>query len=218
MSYIPISGAKSPRTAVCRQFAGLNRNDYTAFGEFIDMKNLSSDKYPYLSPAALSIAADKYTSLSDGGTAENIRAVIAPQGDSGVTGFCGVIGTTFYYDGAAKSLYQPVVKDENGKYLYGMEIPSDGVIQLLWVNKTILIHGYDSTQVDPFIYYYDTTAKAGDKNDCVKSYEYTHKGWYGEIANGKDGILTINFTLERPQAEQCFYRRCNDIFEQQMGR
>ncbi len=196
MSYIPINSAKNPRSAVCRRFAGLNRKDYASFGEFSDMKNMSSECYPFLSPAAEKSTADKFNMLSDGSTAQNIRAVIAPPEDSSVTGFCGVIGTTFYYDGSEKPLYQPEVKDDSGNHLYGMIIPTDGVIQLLWVNKVILIHGYDSAQVDPFIYYYDT---ADTSDDCVKSYEYTHRGWYGEQITGTAGKIKIIFSIDRPE-------------------
>lgn len=212
MSYIPINKAKSLKAINCRRFMGLNRQEYSSLGEFADTVNLSSAAYPYLSVAEAKTLSDKYSKIIDGEreiTAKNIRAAIAPQEDSGVTGFCGVIGTDFYYDGKKKPLYQDEVKDSSGNVLYGMKIPSDGKIQLLWVNKIILIHGYDSSEVKPFIYYYDTALNSGDSDDCVASYEYTHKGDYGEVANGTAGNISVTFSVQR--RDNAKYEACYDF-------
>lgn len=166
------------------------------------MKNISSDNYPYLSVQKTPIDAQKYANVKNGEeetAVSGIRAVISPREDGNVTGFCGVIGTSFYYDGEEKEMYQPVVCDEDGKYLYGMKIPPDGKIQLLWVNKVILIHGYGSEEVSPFIYHYDTTVSKGSVKDCVCSYEYGHKGSYGEVVNGEGGSAEVTFSLEKPE-------------------
>lgn len=199
MGYIPVNNAKSLKSIVCRKFSGLNRKDYATWGEFEDTENISSDNYPYLSPQKEAVAASEYALLKNGEEAENIRAVIAPLEESDVTGFCGVIGTKFYYDGDEKELYQPTVTDDGGNYLYGMKIPSDGKIQLLWVNKVILIHGYDSIEVNPFVYYYDTTVENGSSKDCVCSYEYAHKGYYGEVVNGENGSIKVTFSVEKAE-------------------
>lgn len=211
MSYIPIRDAKDLKAISCRRFLGLNRKEYASYGEFSDMKNLSAELYPYLSPSKPRGDPEKYSKINIDGTeteAENIRAAIAPLEESGVTGFCGVIGTKFYYDGEEKPLYQPAVYDESNNYLYGMRIPSDGKIQLLWVNKVLLIHGYDSSEAAPFIYYYNTAPEDETDEDCIYSYEYDHKGDYGETVKvSSNGNAEISFTITKPTSfEGGFYK------------
>ena len=227
MSYIPIRDAKAQKTFDIRNFFGINRKEYAKIGEFVDVKNLSSENYPYISPSKPRCASDKYnkiTVIENGESteveAQNIRAAIDPGEDSDVTGFCGVIGTKFYYDGKEKPLYQPAVYDTDGKFLYGMKIPSDGVIQLLWVNKIIVIHGYGSTESKPFIYYYDTTGVSGE---FVLSYEYQYRGKYDDkLTVNTDGTATLELTIKQSQNEDTdfyklkagdsgFYGRSNDV-------
>ncbi len=212
MSYIPIRDAKAQKTFDIRNFFGINRKEYAKIGEFVDVKNLSSENYPYISPSKPRCASDKYnkiTVIENGESteveAQNIRAAIDPGEDSDVTGFCGVIGTKFYYDGKEKPLYQPAVYDTDGKFLYGMKIPSDGVIQLLWVNKIIVIHGYGSTESKPFIYYYDTTGVSGES---VLSYEYQYRGKYDDkLTVNTDGTATLELTIKQSQNEDTdFYK------------
>lgn len=206
MGYIPIKSAKEQKNTICNSFFGLNRKEYAKSGELADTENLSSDNFPYLSPSKKKSPAQKYNKIintanssSTKTEATNIRAVIEPGDDCDSNGFCGVIGTSFYYNGKKKPLYQPAVRDESGNYLYGMEIPEDGEIQLLWVNKTIVIHGYGSKTNEPFVYYYDTAVTDTESGDCVLSYEYDHTGNYGEYITVKEnGIATITFNAKVP--------------------
>lgn len=91
--YQPIyKQAKSNSRIMTSVFKGLNRADAGGEDEFIDMLNLSSDHYPYLSPRG---PRTEVCSKS------NIKYFIAPQLIPGqeITAFTGVAGTDFYYNG-----------------------------------------------------------------------------------------------------------------------
>lgn len=93
--YQPIyKRAKSNSRIMTAAFKGLNRADAGGEDEFIDMQNLSSDHYPYLSPRK---------PRTDICTKSNIKYFIAPQLKPGqeITSFTGVAGTEFYYNGVA---------------------------------------------------------------------------------------------------------------------
>ncbi len=116
-------------------FGGLNRTDNTEKNEFSYMVNLSSDKYPFLTPSR---------TVREVLQQENIRAVIAPQYSSNaeIASFTGVAGNKFYYEGAQKA----------------MTIP-DGDVTLADFNGRIIICVYDGNK--SYMLYYDYTA-AGD--------------------------------------------------------
>lgn len=113
-------------------FGGLNRTDNTEKNEFSDMVNLSSDKYPFLTPSKAVREVLKQ---------ENIRAVIAPKysSDTDITSFTGVTGDKFYYEGTPKA----------------MTIP-DGDVTLADFNGRIIICVYDGSK--SHMLYYDYTA------------------------------------------------------------
>lgn len=86
------NNARSNGRAYQAQFGGLNRSPSCADVEFADMQNLSSDRFPYLSPCR---ARESVASQS------GIEAVIAPRIEDGatITAFTGVAGNKFYYNG-----------------------------------------------------------------------------------------------------------------------
>lgn len=154
-------------------FLGLNRSESAMPNEMYDMQNLTSDKYPYLSPKKADTEVTFYLKNGDA-VSGNVRAVITPS--EGITGFCGIIGTDFYYNGEKKPMKVPAVY-ENGVFQYGMEIASDGKLQLIQSNRIIIIHGWDCKERTPYIYYYNTN-DYGKSDDNVKSYEYKKPSYY----------------------------------------
>lgn len=130
-------------------FGGLNRSERTDKNEFSDMMNLSSDKYPYISPSG------KSKSIL---TQQNIRAVIAPkyEGYTNITAFTGIAGNRFYYNGEEKD----------------MPIP-DGDVTLVDFNGRIIICVYDGSGSHMFYYNYTATDDdtVEEDDDTVKEME-----------------------------------------------
>jgi len=161
-------------------FRGLNRHISCGDNEFYDMQNLSTEKYPYLSPRSSREKSELYGKIqNDAGEWEEVftaRAVIAPNEADTPEGFCGVIGTDFYYNGRKKQMQVEAVYDSDGTYRYGMAIDETGVVQLLYLNGMILIHGYECESRPPYLYYYNTK---GTK-DMVQCAEYDQSWNLGE--------------------------------------
>lgn len=174
-------------------FRGINRKENGAANEFSDIVNISPEKYPCLSPVCRKELSEEYNSIDN---ASNIRAVAAPCTEKGHNGFCGVVGTDFYYAGRKKEMKKPAVY-EDGEYQYGMEISEDGKIQLLRANQILIIHGYDCAERKPYVYYYDTS-DFGTADDFVKSYEYQKEAYYTpmEMDISTDGTATIEYTYQ----------------------
>ena len=89
------NNARANGRAYQNQFGGLNRSPSIADAEISDMQNLSSDRFPFLSPSR---AREAVASMG------NIEAVIAPRIVDGetITAFTGVAGNKFYYNGTKK--------------------------------------------------------------------------------------------------------------------
>ena len=86
------NNARSNGRAYQAQFGGLNRSPLCADVEFADMGNLSSDRFPYLSPCKQrAVKANK----------SGIEAVTAPkiEANKTITTFTGVADNKFYYEG-----------------------------------------------------------------------------------------------------------------------
>lgn len=107
--YQPIyKQAKSNSRIMTAAFKGLNRADAGGEDEFVDMLNLSSDHYPYLSPRK---------SRTEICSQNNIKYFIAPQliPEQEITAFTGVAGTEFYYNGTVVDKDSGVTIDPNTK-------------------------------------------------------------------------------------------------------
>ena len=89
------NNARGNARAYQNQFGGLNRSPSIADAEISDMGNLSSDRFPFLSPSR---AREAVASMG------NIEAVIAPRIVDGatITAFTGVAADKFYYNGVKK--------------------------------------------------------------------------------------------------------------------
>jgi len=208
LSYIAMRNTQALKKAEEASFGGINRRELAFFGEFLDMKNMSSEETPFLKTSRKSVLSDVYNFIfvTENGEEkkvkiQNVRAAAAVREDTVPLGFCGVIGTEFYYNGKAKQMKKPAVYDENGEFLYGMEIAEDGEIQLLWANRIIIIHGYDCKKRNPYIYYYDTDDE-GDYNDKVKCFEYDCNSDYSKrtVNVYEDGSALISFTYKTNSA------------------
>lgn len=107
--YQPIyKNAKSNGKVMTSTFRGLNRAEAGDEDEFTDMLNLSSDKYPYLSPRQ----ARETICEQDG-----IQYFIAPQlvPNESITAFTGIANGVFYYNGTAVESEESAEIDPNTK-------------------------------------------------------------------------------------------------------
>lgn len=199
-------------------FGGLNRYPYKSTNELSDTKNLSTDAYPYLTPRKSRGADETFNQIfvtgEDGEkTAQPVtsaRAVIAPRAEDEIKGFCGVIGTDFYYNGEKKEMEVAATYDTDGKFQYGQAIAADGKMQLLWMNNYILIHGYDCSEREPYLYYYNLK---GEK-DCVQSPEYDSVSFFGEYTcsvSDKTGLGVIKTRHVKP------YKRSGEYWDFRVG-
>lgn len=86
-----------PNKSNTYKFLGLNRQRYTNKGEFESMKNMSSSEYPCAAPRG------KRTAVCD--IPGTVQAVAAPDSYNvdELTGFTGIAGQAFYYNGVKKS-------------------------------------------------------------------------------------------------------------------
>lgn len=130
MQYNLIETKKNTQGQI-NSFYGLNRTEKGGYNEFLDMLNMSSDRFPCLAPAK---------AVRDVLTQDNIRAVIAPKySNEEMISFTGVAGNKFYYMGTPAS----------------MEIPN-GDVCLVDFNGRIVICVYDGKT--SHMLYYDYTA------------------------------------------------------------
>lgn len=138
MQYNLIETKKNTQGQI-NSFYGLNRTEKGGYNEFLDMLNMSSDRFPCLAPAK---------AVREVLTKDNIRAVIAPKySDNEITVFTGVAGTNFYYNGE-------MIPFESGD----MSI-TDGIpVTLVDFNGRIIICAYDSANDESIMYYYGYTA------------------------------------------------------------
>lgn len=90
------------------QFGGVNKTESIGENEFVDMENMSSERYPYLCPCRARKQVVKLSTLSSGSEI-SLNAMIAPKLEPGTgldsfTGVANVGGTPkFYYKGVEKS-------------------------------------------------------------------------------------------------------------------
>ncbi len=121
-------------------FSGLNVREYTEPGEFSYMKNLTSDKYPYICPSA------KKERVQFNTTFENIQA-ICPARDGTISSFSGVADGKFYYKGKNIPL----------KYSF-MSMSAEDEITLVDCGGKIIIHPYmysyeyDNDSTNSYVY------------------------------------------------------------------
>lgn len=135
--YLKEKYKKNYKTAA---FGGLNRTDDTAAGELAEMKNMSSDKYPFLSPCLKKEAIQINSDIK-----KISGAVFHGKEDESIGGFTGTADGAFYY------------RDEKIPFAYSfMEISEDG---------TELINASDRIIIAPQMYCYEY--KNPLKNDSV---------------------------------------------------
>ena len=141
---VPLINAGANNKMVASVFYGLNRTEKGRNGEFLDMENMSSLRYPCLSPRKpRSVAA----------TQNNIRAVIAPKykaDKTEITEFTGVLAD----GGVLKFYYNNINKAFEGN----AEIPDTCLVTLCDFNGKIIICAYDENDDKSYMYYYDYTA------------------------------------------------------------
>lgn len=152
MLYKLIDAAENTAGQV-RNFAGLNRTEKGDRNEFLDMLNMTSDRYPCLAPA-------KKMRAAFGAPEGAIRAVIAPKYRNGdIDRFTGVAGNAFYYEGKRKEYHE--TKTEEGEES-GENLPiPDGNVCLVDFNGRIIICVYDGEEST--MLYYDYTATGTDE-------------------------------------------------------
>lgn len=89
--FFPNENLKGLSRNYTNRYGGLDERDYTDGGSFSDMKNMSSDNYPYISPRG------KRRTLTE---IKNAVALCIPEYNSEeISEFTGVAGNYFYYKG-----------------------------------------------------------------------------------------------------------------------
>lgn len=116
-------------------FYGLNRTRRTSKGEFSEMKNMSANEYPCATPRKPRSFVCK--------APDEINAVVSPDSTNteSITGFTGIAGGGFYYNGVLKS------GEFNLNPLWKWEIVPKG--------NMYIINGYDKENRKSLMYYYN---------------------------------------------------------------
>ena len=150
-------------------FYGLNRTRRTSKGEFSDMMNMSTHEYPCAVPRKpRSYAASKPE------VDEAIDVVIAPDSTNveNISGFTGICGGGFYYNGVRKSKKFTLSPE------WSWQIEQKG--------NLYIINGYDKTNTKSLIYYY-----------CIDTNEFEEGGAVMRdliVTSGADYLETIYTT------------------------
>ncbi|MGM9936780.1 MAG: hypothetical protein ACI38A_05500, partial [Candidatus Ornithomonoglobus sp.] len=135
MSYINTVSGYDPSTSSIYTFKGIDKLRRGYSGEFEDMVNMSTLEYPCAAPRGPRAEAAKAPGA--------IQAVAAPdvQYSDTVSGFTGIAGCGFYYDGALKS---------------GSAVLSDSMTwQIARMQNLYVMNGYDAENRTHAMYYYN---------------------------------------------------------------
>lgn len=143
---IGVSGGSKNTATMTDNFYGLNRTRQTSNGEMEDMRNMSSDEFPCASPRSNRNEIVK--------TENEILAVTAPISafTEDVTGFTGVMGDGFYYNGVRKT----AIKNYNGMNTHEIELPANCQWEIERMGDMYILNGYNPETKRSHIFYYDT--------------------------------------------------------------
>lgn len=143
---IGVSGGSKNTATITDNFYGLNRTRHTSNGEMEDMKNMSSDEFPCASPRC-----NRNEIVN---TENEILAVTAPISafTEDVTGFTGVIGNGFYYNGVRKTSIKNY--DEYGTC--EIDLPPNCQWEIERMGDMYILNGYDPETKSSHKFYYDT--------------------------------------------------------------
>ncbi len=143
---IGVSGGSKNTATMTDNFYGLNRTRHTSNGEMEDMKNMSSDEFPCASPRC-----NRNEIVN---TENEILAVTAPISafTEDVTGFTGVMGNGFYYNGVRKT----AIKTYDGLSTHETELPANCQWEIERKGDMYILNGYNPDTKRSQIFYYDT--------------------------------------------------------------
>ncbi len=143
---IGISGGSKNSATRVDEFYGLNRTRRPSQGEMEDMVNMSSNEYPCASPRSNRNEIVK--------TENEILTVTAPISafTEDVTGFTGVMGNGFYYNGVRKT----AIKSYDGLRTHETELPANCQWEIERKGDMYILNGYNPETKSSHIFYYDT--------------------------------------------------------------
>ncbi len=170
-------------------FYGLNRTRRTSKGEFADMKNMSSHEYPCATPRKPMRTVCK--------AADKINAIIAPDSTNveSVTGFTGISGGGFYYNGTLKS--------------EKFTLSSTWSWQIQQKGNMYIMNGYDSANKNSLMYYYNIdTDEFAEGGTVMSDLIVTTKGDYIEIIMNDSGPVN-DYVVTKPDGTVI---KCSDCF------
>ncbi|MGN0163731.1 MAG: hypothetical protein ACI4EA_09185 [Candidatus Ornithomonoglobus sp.] len=189
MPYINTVSGYDPSTSSIYTFKGINKLRRGYSGEFEDMVNMSTLEYPCAAPRGSRAEAAKAPG--------SIQAAAAPdvQYTDTISGFTGIAGGGFYYDGVLKS---------------GSAALSDSMTwQIARMRNLYVLNGYDAENRTHAMYYYNvdtdefdymhdsmtdlivTTGK-DDTGNYISLYTYEYSAVYNHSVTLADGTVIKN--------------------------
>lgn len=131
--------------AATDNFYGLNRTRCPAQGEMEDMRNMSSDEYPCAAPCV----GRKEIAKTD----KEILSVVAPMGNlpENITGFTGVAGDAFYYNGVRKTS----IDNFNFTNKLEIDLPRGCQWEIDKLGDMYILNGYNPDTKRSQLFYYD---------------------------------------------------------------
>lgn len=170
-------------------FYGLNRTRRTSKGEFSDMMNMSAREYPCATPRKPRTYVCK--------APDEINVLIAPDSTTveSITGFTGIAGGGFYYNGTLKS----------EKFTLSPEWKWD----IKQKGNVYIMNGYDSTGKKSLMYYYNIDTDEFDEGGTVmRDLIVTTKGDYIEVIMNDSGPVN-DYEVTKPDGTVI---KCSDFF------
>lgn len=203
-----------PSKSSTYNFYGLNRTRRTSKGEFSAMKNMSTMEYPCAAPTGKRKFIAKAPGL--------IQAVCSPDSTNveKITGFTGIAGGEFYYNGERKGF-------ATGKPDYWEELytfPSEYKWQIIRKGNMYIFNGYNSDAQGSIMYWYNIdTDTFGDstatmRNLVVRLEDTTYNGEDAQIIyigpeNSYDNISNYSAILPNGKninLSNFYYKYCSD--------
>lgn len=195
--FFPMLKGNSNKKSGLNTFGGLNKTENFSLGEFLDMENMTSDKFPSLCPSVRKDAVKINSEIT------NIQSFVYHGNDEAeLSGFTGVADGKFYY----QDTYIPLA------YSF-MEIPKDKKVYLLNYGKEILImpmlykYSKKKTKVYPMFpsvsENYLTVLSKGDNDEPIK---------ISFVANSDESWIELGFKVGDSLVIECdedLYRNLN---------
>lgn len=170
------SAEENSRTKIY-SFGGLNRTRKGNRNEFSNMKNMSADEYPCAAPCG------GRKKIAEAQTVINVACAPDSTNVDEVTGITGVADNGFYYNGELKSK--------------SFKLYSDWDWQIERKGNLYIINGYDKTQKQSVLYYYNIDTDDFKEGGSIMRNLVLTSGtnYLSTLSTIKDGIYSYSVTM-----------------------